>query len=53
MTWLGHIPKISDYFEWEGYRIEVVDMDRNRIDRLLIIKIAADASEPLDEQRTS
>lgn len=36
MTWLGHIPQISEHFEWEGYRIEVVDMDRNRIDRLLV-----------------
>jgi putative hemolysin len=36
MTFLGHIPKISESFEWEGYRIEVVDMDRNRIDRLLV-----------------
>jgi putative hemolysin len=39
MTFLGHIPKMSDAFEWEGYRIEVVDMDRNRIDRLLITRI--------------
>ncbi|MES2026402.1 MAG: hemolysin family protein [Pseudomonadota bacterium] len=39
MTFLGHIPQMSDHFEWEGYRIEVVDMDRNRIDRLLITKI--------------
>jgi putative hemolysin len=36
MTWLGHIPQISESFEWEGFRIEVVDMDRNRIDRLLV-----------------
>lgn len=39
MTFLGQIPKMSDAFEWEGYRIEVVDMDRNRIDRLLISKL--------------
>ena len=39
MTFLGHIPQMSDSFEWEGYRIEVVDMDRNRIDRLLITKL--------------
>lgn len=51
MTWLGHIPKISDYFEWEGYRIEVVDMDRNRIDRLLITKLAQDAPESVEEQQ--
>jgi putative hemolysin len=50
MTWLGQIPKISDYFEWEGYRFEVVDMDRNRIDRLLVTKIAPGASAPGDEQ---
>ncbi len=49
MTWLGHIPKISDYFEWEGYRIEVVDMDRNRIDRLLITRIEPDATVSPDE----
>ncbi|GGI21694.1 MAG: hemolysin family protein [Oxalicibacterium faecigallinarum] len=39
MAFLGHIPQMSDHFEWEGYRIEVVDMDRNRIDRLLISKL--------------
>jgi putative hemolysin len=33
---LGHIPDISEHFEWEHYRFEVVDMDRNRIDRLLV-----------------
>lgn len=43
MTFLGHIPKISEHFEWEGYRIEVMDMDRNRIDKLLVSKV--DSSE--------
>lgn len=50
MTWLGHIPKISDYFEWEGYRIEVVDMDRNRIDRLLITKLAPQVPESTENE---
>lgn len=36
LTQLAHIPKVSEHFEWEGYRFEVVDMDRNRIDRLLV-----------------
>jgi putative hemolysin len=49
MTFLGHIPKMSDAFEWEGYRIEVVDMDRNRIDRLLITKL----DPPPPEQEAS
>jgi putative hemolysin len=48
MTFLGHIPKMSDSFEWEGYRIEVVDMDRNRIDRLLIT-----ALDPASQESTS
>ena len=41
LTMLGHIPQIAEHFEWEGYRFEVVDMDRYRIDRLLVKKIAA------------
>jgi putative hemolysin len=49
MTWLGHIPKISEHFEWENYRIEVVDMDRNRIDRLLVTKLAPQAIQPVEK----
>jgi len=45
MTWLGHIPKVSEHFDWEGFRIEVMDMDRNRIDRLLVTKINSDAPD--------
>jgi putative hemolysin len=33
---LGRIPLVSDHFEWEGLRIEVVDMDGNRVDKLLV-----------------
>lgn len=40
MAWLGHVPNVGEYFEWEQYRIEVMDMDRNRIDRLLIAPIS-------------
>lgn len=43
LTQLGHIPTAAEHFEWHGYRFEVVDMDRNRIDRLLV---AALATEP-------
>lgn len=41
MLHLGRVPKSSDYFEWEGWRIEVVDMDKNRVDKLLVSKMAA------------
>jgi putative hemolysin len=33
---LGYIPKSSEIVEWESFRFEVVDMDGNRIDRLLV-----------------
>jgi putative hemolysin len=33
---LGYIPAASERVEWNGYRFEVVDMDGNRIDRLLV-----------------
>lgn len=36
LTQLGHIPAVSEHFEWSGYRFEVMDMDRHRIDRLLV-----------------
>ncbi|QJE02225.1 HlyC/CorC family transporter [Massilia forsythiae] len=33
---LGYIPKTGDLLDWNGWRFEVVDMDGNRIDRLLV-----------------
>jgi putative hemolysin len=37
MMQLGRIPSIADHFEWQGMRIEVVDMDGNRVDKLLVV----------------
>jgi putative hemolysin len=39
---LGRVPQPSDHYDWSGYRFEVVDMDNNRIDRLLVSR-----SEPV------
>jgi putative hemolysin len=36
MMRLGHVPRVSDAFEWHGLRFEVMDMDRNRVDKLLV-----------------
>lgn len=33
---LGHVPGIGEHFEWEGWRLEIMDMDGRRIDRVLI-----------------
>jgi putative hemolysin len=45
----GYIPKASESFEWNGYRIEVVDMDGNRIDKLLIEQLAPPEPAPTEE----
>lgn len=37
VTRIGQIPSSSDQFEWSGVRFEVVDMDRNRVDKVLVI----------------
>lgn len=37
VTHFGRIPRAGDYFEFEGWRFEVMDMDRQRIDKVLVI----------------
>lgn len=36
MIHLGRVPQAGDYFEWEEYRFEVVDMDWRRVDKVLL-----------------
>ena len=49
MTQLGRIPIATDSFEWEGMRFEVMDMDGNRVDKILLEpRIDADSQ---DEER--
>ncbi len=40
ITQLGHIPKTAEQFDWEGMRFEVVDMDANRVDKILVTPLA-------------
>jgi putative hemolysin len=42
---LGRIPVPADHFEMPGLRIEVMDMDRNRIDKVLVQQIRAEPSD--------
>ena len=37
ITNLGRIPTAADHFEWQGMRIEVMDMDGNRVDKVLVV----------------
>ena len=38
---LGRVPKTGDVFEREGFRFEIVDMDGNRVDRVLVSRVAS------------
>jgi len=40
MLALGRVPKTGDVFERGDHRFEIVDMDANRVDRLLVSRIA-------------
>jgi putative hemolysin len=43
---LGHIPKAGEAVESVGWKFEVVDMDRNRVDKVLISARAPIAVDP-------
>ncbi|HRJ48436.1 MAG TPA: hemolysin family protein [Opitutaceae bacterium] len=43
MTHFGRIPAAGDHFTWNGWRFEVMDMDRHRIDKMLVSR-APDAA---------
>lgn len=40
----GRIPRTADAFTWNGLRFEVVDMDGNRIDKVLVATTSAAAA---------
>ncbi len=39
MTVLGSIPTSGQYFEWQGLRFEVMDMDGRRVDKVWVSRI--------------
>ncbi len=38
-SYLENIPKTGDTFEWAGLKFEIVDMDRMRIDKVIVTKM--------------
>ncbi len=36
---LGHIPSTAEHFEWNRLRFEVIDMDGNRVDKVLVVPV--------------
>jgi putative hemolysin len=45
VTYLGKIPIATDHFNWRNLRFEVMDMDGNRVDKILVTIIAAEIAE--------
>jgi putative hemolysin len=43
MDRLGHVPVESESVSWGGFKFEVVDMDRHRVDKVLLSKTVAKA----------
>jgi putative hemolysin len=46
MLLLGRVPATGDVVEWQGWRFEIVDMDKHRIDKVLASRLP-DASVAL------
>jgi putative hemolysin len=51
---LEHIPAVAEHFEWGGLRFEIVDMDRYRVDKVLVSRITAreESELPAENQGT-
>ncbi|MBL7702940.1 MAG: HlyC/CorC family transporter [Ferruginibacter sp.] len=45
---LEHIPVTGERFEWNGFEIEIIDMDGQRIDKLLV-KISEELKEDMED----
>lgn len=39
LSQINRIPRIGDKFEYKGYRIEIIDVDINKIDKILVSKV--------------
>ena len=46
---LEHIPKTGERLEWKAFKIEIMDMDGHRIDKVLIT-LSRELKEELDEE---
>lgn len=52
VTQFGRIPAAGDKFDWGGLRFEVVDMDRRRVDKVLVTQVAAPV-KPTEAEKTA
>jgi putative hemolysin len=45
MHMLGRIPAVADHFDWGDCRFEVMDMDKNRVDKVLVACVKPDQAD--------
>ena len=43
----GRIPRAGEYFDWAGWRIEIVDLDGARIDKLLLRRLPEEDTDDI------
>ncbi len=41
ITYFGRIPAAAEHFEWQQLRFEVMDMDGNRVDKMLVMPLSS------------
>jgi putative hemolysin len=51
ISFLRHIPKSGEHFEWEGLRFEVVDMDGTRVDKVLVMLVVEETQLPENREQ--
>jgi putative hemolysin len=44
VTQFGRIPATGDHFDWGGWRFEVTDMDRHRVDKVIVSRLPPPAT---------
>lgn len=50
---LRKVPKVTDKLKFSGYSFEVIDVERNRIDQILVTKLVAEGKKTKDNQGNS
>jgi putative hemolysin len=50
LSQLGHIPREGEKIRWDRFDFEVIDMDRQRIDKVLVIPRAPKPEKPPEEE---
>jgi putative hemolysin len=49
VSYLGSIPQVGEVFTWGRHRFEILDMDRTRVDKVLVQVLPAKSENGVDE----